>query len=173
MAIFTNGATNQNIGGGFATSSAVKDLPEVNPGIIASNNSDENIGLGCCSIATSASQVSFNPTGSIVSNTVQSAIAELDSDVTVLKGLVPDAVTIIYIDPATQQATINQALPVGPSDGDIAEYHFGGQIGYGNVVVTTFNFTGGTVLAGLPAAFSSGDSLSLRYRAANSTWYLK
>ena len=173
MAIFTNGATTQNIGGSFATSSAVKDLPEVNPGIIASNNSDENIGLGCCSIATSASQVSFVPTGSIVSNTVQSALAELDSDVTALAALTPEAITVIYVDPASQQASLNQALPSSPANGDLAEYHFGGQISFGNIVVDAFSFTGGTVLGNFPMVVTSGDSISLRYRSANDTWYFR
>lgn len=173
MAVFTNGATNQNIGGVFATSSTVKDLPESNPIIVQSNNSDELLGLGCCSIATTAGQVSFVPTGSVVSNTVQSAIAEIDADLVALANLVPDASTIIYIDPAVQQASLNQALPGSPTNGDIAEYHFGGQIPYGDIVVTSFNFTGGTVLGNFPASVSSGDCIALRYNASNSTWYLK
>jgi len=78
--------------------------------------------------------------------------------------------TYIY-NPFSVTASLDLELPPGPADEDYVRVIFGGQITYGDPVVTSLTFSGGTVF-NAPTTANSGDVITLQYSLLYQQWYI-
>jgi hypothetical protein len=89
---------------------------------------------------------------------------------------VASGVNVVFIDPASVQATLNILLPVTPAAGNEIDIFFGGAIVSGTVIqslVITPN-TGQTILeATHPSLVQAGEVIAYQWRPATATWYRK
>lgn len=86
---------------------------------------------------------------------------------------ISDTVRGVYYDPATTQTGEDIVLPATPVDGQEVLVVFGGQITSGSVLITPNILPSGTqsVIGTFSGDYKAGESFSVKYRAANTTWY--
>lgn len=92
-------------------------------------------------------------------------------------GTISDGTTDYFYDPPSLTTGDTIIFPANPADGQAYKIHFGGQITPvgDSYVAKTLGFTNnvGQQHAGImPSSAKSGDSVTVQWRADNSTWYI-